>query len=119
MLRSVHGDIARPRGSRAVIERYRDARPAQVIRPVLHGRTVQRNGRGLRPAAEREDIPRRRPSPSAYTASRPCYTILFPLCATRIPPLYTSTSSGNTGASSQHDLGEKYLAFSDSDGYGI
>ena len=59
MLRSVHGDIARPRGSRAVIERYRDARPAQVIRPVLHGRTVQRNGRGLRPAAEREDIPRR------------------------------------------------------------
>ena len=39
----IHGDVARPRGGRAVIERYRDARPAQVIR---------------RPAAEREDIPR-------------------------------------------------------------
>ena len=59
MLRSVHGDVARPGGGRAVIERYRNARPARVIRPVLHGRTVQRNGRGLRPAAEREDIPRR------------------------------------------------------------
>ena len=59
MLRSVHGDIARPRGGRAVIERYRNARPARVIRPSLHGRAVQRNGRRFRPAAEREDIPRR------------------------------------------------------------
>ena len=53
----VHGDVARPRGGRAVIERYRNARPARVVRPVLHGRAVQRNGRRLRPAAEREDIP--------------------------------------------------------------
>ena len=59
MLRSVHRDVARPRGGRAVIERYRNARPARVIRPSLHGRAVQRNGRRLRPAAEREDIPRR------------------------------------------------------------
>ena len=55
----VHGDIARSGGGRAVIERYRNARPARVVRPGLHGRAVQRNGRRLRPAAEREDIPRR------------------------------------------------------------
>lgn len=55
----IHGDVARPRGGRAVIERYRNARPARVIRPSLHGRAVQRNGRRLRPAAEREDVPRR------------------------------------------------------------
>lgn len=59
MLRSVHGDVARPGGGRAVIEHYRNARPARVVRPGFHGRAVQRNGRGLRPAAEREDIPRR------------------------------------------------------------
>ena len=51
MLRSVHGDIARPGGGRAVIERYRNARPARVVRPGLHGRADQRNGSGLRPAA--------------------------------------------------------------------
>ena len=55
----VHGDVARSSGGRAVIERYRNARPARVVRPGLHGRAVQRNGRRLRPAAEREDIPRR------------------------------------------------------------
>ena len=55
----IHGDVARSSGGRAVIERYRNARPARVVRPGLHGRAVQRNGRRLRPAAEREDIPRR------------------------------------------------------------
>ena len=55
----VHGDVARSGGGRAVIERYRNARPARVVRPGLHGRAVQRNGRRLRPATEREDIPRR------------------------------------------------------------
>ena len=162
----VHGDVARPHGGRAVIERYRNARPARVVRPGLHGRAVQRNGRRLRPATEREDIPRRAgdrhrlriplrdhplarqvqrvrvqspaglpaafstfTAPSVPVVAVPvhvpemsaalCYTILFPLCATRIPPLYTSISSGNTGASSQHDLGEKDPASPDSVRYGI
>lgn len=48
-----------------------------------------------------------------------CYTILFPLCATRIPPLYTSISSGNTGTISQRGRGEKVPASHDSVGYGI
>lgn len=35
-----------------------------------------------------------------------CYTILFPLCATRMPLLYISISSGNTGTISQCDRGD-------------